>query len=324
MGRLLERGGYTSKYYRLLYFFMVTLKRMPNLAPLSLLDAEAPYGVKSTEITDALNSVIVNFPRQSPGIASSTPFRVMPDHIHLLILVDGSVPAAERLTLPQYVRVLRRRLTNAFNEVTGHQGEVFEWKWHDYVVKKERQLANFRHYIINNAFMALARARRLDYFRIQQIEHARLPARFWALGNVEILDYPELTALKVSRTVLPETETWAREVDVFRFATPVDVVMSCFFSRGEQAVRWYVLAQGGGCVVLLPDGFESPLEVGVGIFKWHPAGDRLQQACAEGRLLFLSRMAPKVKKVEKVGSLRERCLQMNALAQRLAERFSKR
>ena len=89
-------------------------------------------------------------------------------------------------------------------------------------------------------------------------------------------------------------------------------------------MRWYVLAQGGGCVVLLPDGFESPLEVGVGIFKWHPAGDRLQQACAEGRLLFLSRMAPKVKKVEKVGSLRERCLQMNALAQRLAERFSER
>jgi REP element-mobilizing transposase RayT len=322
MGRLLDRGGYTSKYYRLPFFFMITLKRMAGLPSLSLLDADAPYGVKCTEVTEALNGVLINFPRQSKGIVSSVPFRVMPDHIHLLIRVDGKVPASERLTLPQYVRVLRRRLTDAFNEVTGHQGEVFEWKWHDYVVKKKGQLANFRHYIINNAIMALARARRPDYFRIAQIEHTRLPERFWGLGNVGLLEYPELTAIKVSRSVLPETEAWEEEVEVFKEATPADVVVSCFFSRGEQAVRWHVLEQGGKCIVLLPNGFESPLEVAPGYFKWHPAGDRFQQACAEGRLLFLSRIPPGAGKGEKVGSLRARCLQMNALAERLGLRFA--
>lgn len=318
MGRLLDKGGHVSKYYCLPYFFMVTLKRLPDLAPLCVLDAEAPYGVKSTEITEALNDVLINVPHQSPGIASSTPFRVMPDHIHLLMRIDGNVSEKERLTLPQYVRVLRRRLTHAFNDVTGHQGEVFEWKWHDYIVKQARQLANFRHYIVNNALMALARAQRPDYFRIARVTHKRLPEDFWALGNLELLEYPVLTPLKVSRSVLEGTEAWGREVEIFREATPADVVMSCFFSKGEQKVRWHVIEQGGCCIVLLPDGFNSPLEVGAGRFKWHPAGDQLQQACVEGRLLFLSRIPPQIGKAEKEGTLRARCLQMNLLAQNLA------
>lgn len=318
MGRLLDRGGYTSKYYRLPFFFMITLKRMVGLPPLTLLDAGAPYGVKCTEVTEALNRVMINFPRQSRGVASSTPFRVMPDHIHLLIHVDANVPEGERLTLPQYVRVLRRRLTVAYNEVTGHQGEVFEWTWHDYVVKKRGQLANFRHYIINNALMALARAQRPDYFRIKEVKHGRLPAVFWGLGNLALLDYPALTALKVSRSVLPETEDWVREVDVFKEATPADVVVSCFFSRGEQVVRRLVLERGGACIVLLPNGFESPRKIEEGVFKWHPAGDRLQQACSEGRLLFLSLLSPSAGKDVKLGSLRARCLQMNEVGKRLA------
>ena len=317
MGRLLNRGGALSRYYRLPFYFMVTLKRQAGLAALCILDADEPYGVKCTAITDALNQVLIHFPSQSPGIASSAPFRVMPDHIHVMIHVDANVPEAKRLSLPQYVRVLRRRLTNAYNEVTGHQGEVFEWKWHDYIVKKKRQLANFRHYVINNAVMALARAQRPNYFKIQQVVHSRLPEAFWGLGNLALLDYPALIPLKVSRSVLPETSAWVREVEVFKEATPADIVVSCFFSRGEQAVRRVVLEQGGACIVLLPNGFESPLEIAPGVFKWHPSGDFLQKACAEGRLLFLSLLPPRVEKGEKQDSLRARCLQMNALAEAL-------
>lgn len=34
MGRLLDRGGVLSRYYRLPFYFMVTLKRQAGLAPL--------------------------------------------------------------------------------------------------------------------------------------------------------------------------------------------------------------------------------------------------------------------------------------------------
>jgi hypothetical protein len=87
MGRLLS-FDYTKPY-----FYMVTLSRLPGLAPFSQITdaAEPPRDSRgraryliASDLTMAFAKAIRGFASNSPGLWPIETFIVMPDHLHLL------------------------------------------------------------------------------------------------------------------------------------------------------------------------------------------------------------------------------------------------
>ena len=93
-------------------FYMVTLKRRPGLADFSRLCGEEnppkdargrPRYLIANRLTSALAQAIRSFGRDRPGLAPVETFIVMPDHIHLLLRLQGSDP---RIPLGDHVAAL--------------------------------------------------------------------------------------------------------------------------------------------------------------------------------------------------------------------------
>ena len=185
--------------YKRPFFYMVTLKRRPELAAFSQISDEAPPAPQNAhgrprylvenEITKAFARVIREFAAKWWGLWPIDCFVIMPDHIHLLIRIKDT---GDQMPLGSYVYQLMKALAGEYWRLTGQapqsavqrtgagtakrleQGKsvagaassappapVFERAWHDWIVKKDGQLAAFTRYIRENPERAwLRRARR--------------------------------------------------------------------------------------------------------------------------------------------------------------------
>ena len=291
--------------YRLPYYYMVTLKRLPGLCAFSSLQPETPATVCPTPVTEALEAAIRDFLAASPGIARIQPYVIMPDHLHLLVKLNGDDP--DRLALPIYMRILVRALTHAYCTVTGHLGPVFEPGFHDFIVKRQGQLHNFAHYILENPRQALLRAAARSLFTPRVLtNHWRLagfPA-VTAVGNLELLEEPALLAVKLSRSVQPGTSAWQQMESFYSRWRPGMVAIGTWYSQAEQHARRLILAREGSLIALSPKGYMP---------RWHPSGEEAQSHCAAGRLLTLFPFEGPIYS-EEIGETRRRCLLLNALA----------
>ena len=301
--------------YRKPYFYMVTLKRLDGLLGFSQIteEVEPPKDAKgrpcyliANEITRAFASVIIGFAAKWRGLAPIDCFVIMPDHIHLLIRI---LDTGDQLPLGSYVHQLMRALAFEYWRVTGHPpqgfcgGEcgatgrpaqnscvvlpaqsgsrkklapVFEHDWHDWIVKKDGQLAAFTRYIRENAERAWLRRVNRRYFG--QVRMVSFLGREWfAYGNTAILELPVLKAVKGRRTTNPGSAEW-----------------EC----GNA-----IAASGGKWVVLSPEGFYD---------RWHPPREK-ERFCAEGRMLFLS-LYPSMDRLPTKQELYRRCHEMGDLA----------
>ena len=101
--------------YKSPYFYMVTLKRLKELADFS---AIGPNGLVENEITRAFNTVIQNFHRKWRCLDEISPFVVMPDHIHLLIKIKD-IP--DRVALGVLVSQLTKALRAAYWDCCGRR-----------------------------------------------------------------------------------------------------------------------------------------------------------------------------------------------------------
>ncbi len=322
MARLFD-FDYTRPFY-----YMVTIKRLPDRLPLAVLDPDAPYGVDPDyPLTRALQETISAFLARSPGIESLSPYVIMPDHLHILVKIANR---PGRLSLPQYMSILIRALTKAYWRVVAGgggdgrgdascakpegcgRGAVFSPNWHDLIVKRVNQLVHFSHYIKENPKMALLRQQHRDHFYCYRDYHhwrlGDLPCDL--VGNPELLNEPAFLAVRISRRVLPGSPEWQKLEQFYRAWRPGGTTVGTWWSRGEQMAYRHILEQGGNVIVLAPDGFGE---------RWHPAGDDAQRFCAEGRLVYLSPYPPHSAKLP-VGETRARCLALNDLAQAMAAR----
>ncbi len=293
--------------YRAPYHYLVTLKCLPRLPPLSRLDARFPWGIDPNHpLTRALSSTIDQFMRDSPGLSSIKPFILMPDHIHLLVKIKD-VP--ERHSLPKYVALLKGFLRRRYRAETGLDTLLFETEWHDLIVKRSRQLGNFIHYIVNNPHERLLRQSAPSMFHcFRDQRHYRLGERpFDMVGNPELLDEPALVAVRVSRKVVEGTDEWRETLSLYERWKPGMTAVGTWWSKGEQAAFARILARGGSVIRLDPHGFPH---------RWHPAGEEAQRVCAEGRVLHLSPYPPHTAQLPP-GTLRARCLALNDLAKEM-------
>ena len=156
--------------YKSPYFYMVTLKAEKGALPFARIRRESlPEGARSAParfieanaVTHAFCSVITGFHKVWRCLEPIECFSVMPDHIHLLIKLRK---VADVVSLPKIVWQLRRHLERAYCAAVGAAASgtlnggdpatsgaesragglhVFEREWHDWIVKKNGQLAAF-------------------------------------------------------------------------------------------------------------------------------------------------------------------------------------
>ncbi len=298
--------------YRRPYFYMVTLKCLPNLPPLSRLSADDTWGYDyNYPLTKTLAEAIKAFLADSPGLESLSPYVIMPDHLHLLFKV-ADVP--DRKSLGIYVRILKAALRKAFCSATGLTTTLFEPEWHDLIVKDSKHLANFRNYIRNNPKMLLLRRQHRDLFHCyRDFRHWRLgESAYDLIGNPELLNEPAMLAVRISRSVKEGTPEWEKMLAFYNRWRPGMTAIGTWWSPGEKAAYKCILARGGNILLLSPEGFPE---------RWHPVGIDAQNACASGHLLFLSPYAASTSQLA-IGEPRRRCLELNTFAQSIAHAIS--
>ncbi len=95
------------------FFYMVTLKRLPGLAPFSqIAEGEKPERfLIENETTRAFTRVVRSFHTTCRGLAPIECFTVMPDHLHLLMKLE---PGPDTKPLGTYVHWLMRALARAY------------------------------------------------------------------------------------------------------------------------------------------------------------------------------------------------------------------
>ncbi len=204
---------------------------------------------------------------------------------------------------------------------------IFEKDWHDWIVKKEGQLAAFRRYIRENPARAALRRTHAHFF--QQVAPVDFLGRRWfAYGNRALLDLPVLVPFKGHRATAEGSPEWNALVESAARIGPGDapkklrfegnirqrrtrrarkgarVGVSTFMSPLEKVCGNAIARAGGGLVVLSPEGFGP---------RWHPPHEK-ERFCAAGRMLFLSLYEATARQPTRK-ELYDRCHEMVDLAQ---------
>ena len=305
--------------YKTPFYYMVTLKGLAGLADFSKIGNDGRL-VKNA-ITRAFETAIETFHEKWRCIEPISPYVVMPDHIHLMVKIKDVLP---RKSLAVLVWQLTRALSKEYWRVTsGHSrltqdpetcqslrvlrgaaapapkpAPIFSPSWHDWIVKRDGQLAAFRRYIRENAERAALRRRNARFFG--EVRRVSFLGREWlAYGNLEILKLPVLQPLKGHRATAQDSAEWNALIAAASRIGPGGAGVSTFMSPLEKACGNAIAKSGGKWIVLSPEGFGP---------RWHPPREK-ERFCAQGRMLFLSLYEADTKKPTKK-MLYERCHEM--------------
>ena len=286
------------------YFYMVTIRCHAGKAALSRI--VAPGKCELNAITRAFVNCIRSFHLGCRAIAPIECFTVMPDHIHLLIKIvndpkSATLRAGEAfvpLRLEAIVEMLMQALEGRYREVTGKREEVFDARWHDWIVIRDGQLAAFTRYIRENPLRRFVRMSHPEYFRrVNEIDF--LGRKWYGYGNAALLELPVLEPFRCSRKWVEGGEEWCEAVARASRLGPGGAGVSTFMSPCEKACGHALGLAGGRWVVLSPEGFGE---------RWHP-GRQYEKFCTEGRMLFVSLWSAMAREPTRA-ELYERCHQM--------------
>ena len=305
-------------YYKSPFFYMVTLKRLPGMSDFSTIGEDGRL-VKNA-ITNAFETTISTFHRKWRCLEEISPFVVMPDHIHLMIKIRAT---PDRVALGVIVSQLAKALRGEYWRVVaadaatrntlssapggapavsaagrGAPRDIFEKEWHDWIVKRDGQLATFRRYIRENPMRAAMRRKNAQFFGSAR-RVSFLGREWFAYGNTEILRLPELVPIKGHRTTPPGSPEWNALLAAASRIGPGGAGVSTFMSPLEKACGNAIAKAGGKWIVLSPEGFSA---------RWHPPREK-ERFCAQGRMLFLSLYEAYTRKPTRK-MLYERCHEM--------------
>ncbi|MBR4676265.1 MAG: transposase [Victivallales bacterium] len=285
--------------YKKPFFYMVTLKRLRNHPCKFPFCSISDDGlVVNNPITEAFKEVLSIFHETWWCIEPIHYYVIMPDHLHMIIKmreVEGrvSLPVVVRQLIKALERavwenaVAERRLQDQVLQSAAPQ-PIFEKEWHDWIVKKEGQLAAFRKYIEDNPKRyALRRANRQFFTQARVI--AFQGRQYCAYGNEALLELPVIVAIKGHRQPSQGAPMGQRALlaEASRLG-PGAAGLSTFLSPLEKNAGNEIIKAGGSLIVLSLAGFGE---------RWHPS-EKQERFCAEGRMLFLSPYAPDVAKFD--------------------------
>ena len=306
--------------YKRPFFYMVTVKGARSAPGKTGSAAAAPQiqfsrleeggALADTALTPALRAVIEHFNETWWCIERIRYYVIMPDHIHLIIKmrdVEG------RVSLAVVVRQLLKRLEAVSQASLREAGasaspcaaaepQLFEKDWHDWIVKKEGQLATFRRYIAENGRRAwLRRENRRFFTEVRRVNFAGCEWR--AYGNAAILELPVIEPFQCSRKWAKDGPEWREVMGRAERLGPGGAGVGTFMSPCEKECGNAIFKAGGSLIVLCPEGFGE---------RWHPPRNK-EALCAKGRMLFLSLWEASAKRPDNA-TLYKRCHEMGRLA----------
>jgi hypothetical protein len=246
---------------------------------------------------------------------------IMPEHVHFVIFVTENTTTH----LGDIINHLKKECTVAYNTASTHisastskpsQNEtapelqpVFEQLYHDRVLLKKDQLQRILNYVTDNPRRRLERMLTPD-LHSRCIIHDEDGTCYEAYGNIQLLDDPDIEAVKISRKYSPEIlrkkkYCWMQTVE------NGGILVSPFISQAEKRVRDWAIDNDGRVILIISNGFGQ---------NYSPK-EPLHTLCSEGRLLII---APTEHSFSKETLSREECLKLNALAEQVANYRLKR
>jgi len=298
--------------YTLPYFYMVTLRKCPEaLAFSEIANRPESHWTIPNSFTRLFAREISLFHETWACVEPITCFTIMPDHVHLLLKIRD-IP--KRLSLPRLVWLLRRRLETTAIEAglfspavkssagpCSARGHLFDSDWHDWIVKRDGQLAAFTRYIRENPERSWRRSANRENFR--RVQGVRFLGREWyGYGNPDLLNLPVIEPFRCSRSWAENGPEWKAALTRASRIGPGGAGIGTFMSPCEKACGRAIGKAGGRWIVLSPEGFGE---------RWHPSRAH-EPFCADGRMLYLS-LYPAMAREPTKSELYQRCHEMGDL-----------
>ena len=230
---------------------------------------------------------------------------IMPDHIHMIVRVKEDLP--EKKHLGKVVAGFKSGCNNAYWQLNGisqppRQG-LFEKGYNDKILLHEGQLDNWKAYLDDNPRRLLLKRQNPELFIVLYgMEVAGHSCQI--VGNRFLLDIPDKMAVIVHRRYTDEEIARLRE-EWLACGERGGVLVSAAISPREKEVLREAMNRGCRIILLRENGFPK-------LYK--PSGEAFD-ACSEGLLLQIS---PWEYHMEKKAITRAQCLELNAMAERIA------
>ena len=275
--------------------YMITMLKNPAVPSFGRVDAPEGRAEKArvylSQTGLLVNNVIHNYQLTRPWLRIYRRI-VMPDHVHFVIYIKESGH-----NLGQCVSEIKGECTRAIGATAFLPG------YHDRISTSYAQAKTMCRYVSDNPRRLYLKMHNPQYFSVRH----RLTIggiEYEAIGNPHLLESPFIQAVRISSAYAPELTEKLRKRWHFN-AKRGGVLVSPFISPKEKEVRDYALETRGNIILLEENGFTD---------RYKPSGPYMD-ACAEGRVLII---APLSYHTEKPASLRQRALQLNALAAEIA------
>ena len=230
---------------------------------------------------------------------------IMPDHIHMIVRVKEDLP--EKKHLGKVVAGFKSGCNNAYWKIFGmneppRQG-LFEEGYNDKILLHEGQLDNWKAYLDDNPRRLLLKRQNPELFTVLYgMEVADHNCQI--VGNRFLLDIPDKMAVIVHRRYTDEENARLRE-EWLACGERGGVLVSAAIAPKEKEVLREAMNRGYRIILLRENGFPE-------LYK--PSGEAFD-ACSVGLLLQIS---PWEYHMEKKTITRAQCLELNAMAERIA------
>lgn len=230
---------------------------------------------------------------------------IMPDHIHLIIRINNPLPHGKKLghVIASFKVGANAAYWQEFNINDAQRTGLFQKGYNDKVGIRVGQLDRWRQYLIDNPRRLLIKRQHPEYFTVlHDINLAGSECQM--VGNRFLLDYPDKVAVIVHRRyTLQETEQLKRQW--MECGARGGVLVSAAIAQAERDVMHEAMERGYKVIWLRDNGFPQ---------YYKPSG-RSFDACSQGRMLQIS---PWPYTSRTITITRQQCLQLNALAETIA------
>jgi putative transposase len=95
-------------------------------------------------VVESIEETMVRYPHVTVDC-----FTVMPNHLHILFFFDDC--ADQPVTLSRILNEIKSRTSLKNNRLTGSSGTLWQYSFHDVIIRDDEHLFNEREYIRNNA-----------------------------------------------------------------------------------------------------------------------------------------------------------------------------
>lgn len=269
------------------FIYHVILKKQKNCERFGEVsgDARIPYGsegcadIKESALGKIIAKSIIHLIYEFP-ILKLHQFKVMPDHVHILI----EVKVWSQFHLDYYIETLKDNIANKFSKLKEKKisnEEIFQIGYCDKPLLLQISLDGWYEYIRKNPHRLAMRIQFPKFF--QRVRKLMIGDKYFeAYGNLFLLRNPDKMAVKMSDKYSEEYRKEKFETYSSHFLTGT-IMVSPFIHKDEKSIRHKTEENGGKIILIVHERFPE-------IYK--PARHEFNQ-CSEGNLLIISMGYPK-------------------------------